>query len=373
MLAMQYQKWCLLMHDKNILIMAGGTGGHVYPALAVADNLREKGFQLYWLGTSKGMEAKVVPGHGYPFLKINVAGVRGNGFLRLLFTPFMLVIALVQALMIMIKVRPVVVLGMGGFASGPGGIAAWLMRIPLLIHEQNAIAGLTNRLLAPFAVSIMAAFPGAFEESEKLTITGNPVRKEIANIPEPEQRYTNRNTKILKILVLGGSLGAKKLNEVIPQTLSSLGDEYQFEIKHQCGERHLSNTEATYKGYNINVEVMPFIRDMAEVYTWADIVICRAGALTIAELAATGIGSILIPFPYAVDDHQTENAKYLSAEGAAILIQETQLSVQKLIDLLLNLYHAPEQLIQMAVKARALSKPTATDDVAKLCLEAIHA
>jgi UDP-N-acetylglucosamine--N-acetylmuramyl-(pentapeptide) pyrophosphoryl-undecaprenol N-acetylglucosamine transferase len=193
------------------------------------------------------------------------------------------------------------------------------------------------------------------------------------NLPEPEQRYANRDLKILKILVLGGSLGAKKLNEVIPQTLSVLGNEYQFEIKHQCGERHLADTEAAYKEYNVGVEVMPFINDMAKVYAWADIVICRAGALTVAELAATGIGSILIPFPYAVDDHQTENAKYLSVEGAAILIQEAQLSVEKLKELLLKLCHAPEQLLQMAMKARSLAKPTATDDVAKLCMEAIHA
>jgi UDP-N-acetylglucosamine--N-acetylmuramyl-(pentapeptide) pyrophosphoryl-undecaprenol N-acetylglucosamine transferase len=361
------------MRDKNILIMAGGTGGHVYPALAVADKLKEKGFQLFWLGTSKGMESKVVPSHGYPLLKINVAGVRGNGLLRLLFTPFMLAIALFQALMIIIKVRPVVVLGMGGFASGPGGIAAWLMRVPLLIHEQNAIAGLTNRLLAPFAVSIMAAFPNAFKESEKLNITGNPVRKDIASLPEPEQRFANRDSNILKVLVLGGSLGAKKLNEVIPQALSALGDECQFEIKHQCGERHLADTEAVYKKYKLNVEVLPFINDMAQVYTWADIVICRAGALTIAELAATGIGSILIPFPYAVDDHQTENAKYLSNEGAAILIQEAQLNIENLKERLLKLCHAPEQLLEMAVKARSLSKPNATDDVARLCMEAIHA
>jgi UDP-N-acetylglucosamine--N-acetylmuramyl-(pentapeptide) pyrophosphoryl-undecaprenol N-acetylglucosamine transferase len=361
------------MRDKNILIMAGGTGGHVYPALAVADNLKEKGFQLFWLGTSKGMEAKVVPSHGYPLLKINVVGVRGNGILRLLFTPFMLMIALFQALMIMIKVRPVVVLGMGGFASGPGGIAAWLMRIPLLIHEQNAIAGLTNRLLAPFAVSVMAAFPGAFKESKKLTITGNPVRNDIVNLPKPDDRFAKRNLKVLKILILGGSLGAKKINEVIPDTLFNLADEHHFEVKHQCGERHIDATKDIYKGHNINVELMPFINNMAEAYAWADIVICRAGALTIAELAATGIASILIPFPYAVDDHQTENAKYLSDESAAILIQETQLNIEKLKVLLLKLCHAPEQLMQMAVKARLLAKPQATDDVAKLCMEAIHA
>ncbi len=361
------------MPDKNILIMAGGTGGHVYPALAVADNLKEKGFKLFWLGTNKGLETNVVPNHGYPLLKINVAGVRGKGVLRLLLTPIMLMIALIQALMIMIKVRPVVVLGMGGFASGPGGIAAWLMRIPLLIHEQNAIAGLTNRLLAPFSVSIMAAFPGVFKESGKLTITGNPVRNDIVNLPDPEKRYANRDPNSLKVLVLGGSLGAKRLNEVIPETLTALSSDYQFEVKHQCGERHLSLTEAAYKELNMNAKVMPFIDNIADAYAWADLVICRAGALTIAELAASGLGSILIPFPYAVDDHQTENAKYLSDEGAAILIQEEQLNAGKLKEVLLKLCYAPEQLVQMAVKARSLSKPQATDDVARLCTEAAYA
>jgi UDP-N-acetylglucosamine--N-acetylmuramyl-(pentapeptide) pyrophosphoryl-undecaprenol N-acetylglucosamine transferase len=360
------------MRDKNILIMAGGTGGHVYPALAVADNLKEKGFNLFWLGTSKGMESKVVPEHGYPLLKINVAGVRGNGFLRLLFAPLMLMIALFQALMIMVKVRPVAVLGMGGFASGPGGVAAWLMRIPLLIHEQNAIAGLTNRLLVPFAVSVMAAFPGAFKKSTKLSVTGNPVRKDIVNLLSPEKRYADRDSNVLKILVLGGSLGAKRINEVVPETLHALADDCHFEVKHQSGERHLADTTAAYNKYNIDVEIMPFINNMAEVYAWADIVICRAGALTVAELAASGVGSILIPFPYAVDDHQTENAKYLSVEGAAILIQEAQLSVEKLKTLIIKLCNTSDQLLQMAVNARALSKPTATDDVARLCMEVIH-
>jgi UDP-N-acetylglucosamine--N-acetylmuramyl-(pentapeptide) pyrophosphoryl-undecaprenol N-acetylglucosamine transferase len=361
------------MRDKNILIMAGGTGGHIYPALAVADKLKENGFQLFWLGSEKGMETRVVPEHGYPLLKINVAGVRGNGVLRLLFTPFMLMIALVQALMIMIKVRPVVVLGMGGFASGPGGIAAWLMRIPLLIHEQNAIAGLTNKLLAPFAVSVMAAFPGAFKDAKKITITGNPVRENITNITEPEQRYVKRDANVLNVLVLGGSLGARKLNEVIPEAIASLDAEVQYNIKHQCGERHVVNTEQAYEKHNVDVEVLPFIKDMAEVYSWADIVICRAGALTIAELAATGIASVLIPFPYAVDDHQTSNANYLAKEGAAVLIQETQLNSEKIKGLLVKWYQAPEQLLQMANKARSLAKPEATHDVARHCMEAIHA
>lgn len=352
--------------------MAGGTGGHIYPALAVADNLKEKGFELFWLGTNKGLEARVVPDKGYPLLTIDVAGIRGKGVLRLLLTPFMLMIALVQALMIMIKVRPIVVLGMGGFASGPGGIAAWLMRIPLLVHEQNAIAGLTNRLLAPFAVSVMAAFPDAFKASRKLTITGNPVRSDIVNLPEPEIRFAERELNKLKVLIIGGSLGAKRLNEVIPETLSELDIECQLEIKHQCGERHLKATEAEYKKFNLQADIMPFIDDMSVAYSWADIIICRAGALTIAELAACGVASILIPFPYAVDDHQTANAKYLSEEGAATLIQEAQLDVNKLKECILKLVHAPEQLLVMANKARSLAKPNATELVADLCVEAAY-
>ena len=360
------------MRDRNILIMAGGTGGHVYPALAVADSLKEKGFNLFWLGTDKGLESNLVPKRGYPLLKINVAGIRGKGVVRLLLTPFMLLIALLQAISIMIKIKPAVVLGMGGFASGPGGIAAWLMRIPLLIHEQNAIAGLTNRLLAPFAISIMSAFPGAFKQSRKLTITGNPVRDEIINIVEPEKRFAEHSKDSFKILILGGSLGALRLNQVLPEAFSRLND-CHIEIKHQCGEKHLETTRKIYTDLNIKAEVISFIEDMASTYAWADIVICRAGALTIAELAACGVGSILIPFPYAVDDHQTENAKYLSSGGAAILLQEAQLSVEKIMGILSELCHSSARCLEMAVKARSLAQPKATESVVGLCMEAAHA
>lgn len=364
--------WSPPMRDKNILIMAGGTGGHIYPALAVADCLQEKGFNLFWLGTDKGLETNVVPKHGYPLLTVNVSGVRGKGLARLLFMPIMLLIALIQALSIMIKVRPVAVLGMGGFASGPGGIAAWLLRIPLLIHEQNAIAGLTNKLLAPFAVSVMAAFPGAFKESTKITITGNPVRADIARLPKPEARHMHSDARLIKVLVLGGSLGAKTLNDVVPESLLGLSNDYEIEVKHQCGEKHYATTNTVYTGSNIKAEVTAFIDDMASAYAWADIVVCRAGALTIAELAACGVGSILIPFPFAVDDHQTANANYLSSEGAAVLLQETQLNVEKLREVFLRLLHAPDQLLQMAIKARLLAKPDATKLVANLCMEAAH-
>ena len=360
------------MQHKNILIMAGGTGGHVYPALAVAENLKLKGFKLFWLGTNSGLEKKIVPNYGYPLLKINIVAIRGKGFLRLLLIPFLLISSLFQAIIIMIKVRPVVVLGMGGFASGPGGIAAWLMRIPLLIHEQNAMAGLTNRLLAPFASLIMTAFPEVFKKSNKVIVTGNPIREDIKNISNPDQRYECRDIKTLKVLVLGGSQGAEKLNKVVPETLSNIDDDYTIKVRHQCGEKHFLNTQKTYKNYNIGAEVFPFIEDMVNAYAWADIVICRAGASTISELAACGIASILIPFPFAVDNHQVKNAEYLVSDGAAVLIEESQLNTNRLKQILLDFFNTPDLLVQMAKKAKNLSKSDATDNVAKLCVEASY-
>ena len=361
------------MQHKNILIMAGGTGGHVYPALAVAENLKLKGFKLFWLGTSHGLEKKIVPTYGYPLLKISIVSIRGKGFLRLLLAPFFLIISLFQALIIMIKIRPVVVLGMGGFASGPGGIAAWIMRIPLLIHEQNAIAGLTNKLLAPFASSIMTSFPRVFKKSNKIIVTGNPTREDIKNIPKPEQRYVSRESKLLKVLVLGGSQGAEKLNKIIPATLHDFDRKYIIKIKHQCGARNFSSTHEIYEKYNIDAEVVPFIEDMVGAYMWADIVICRAGASTIFELAACGIASILIPFPFAVDEHQVKNAEYLVNNDAAILVEESELSTKKLKQILLDFFNTPELIIEMAIKARKLSKPNASNNVAKLCIKASYA
>ena len=360
------------MRDKNILIMAGGTGGHIYPALAVADYLKENGFNLFWLGTDKGLETNVIPDHGYPLLKINVVAVRGKGLVRLLIAPIMLLLALIQALLIIIKIRPVAVLGMGGFASGPGGIAAWLMRVPLLIHEQNAIAGLTNKLLAPLAVSVMTAFPGVFKETDKVTITGNPVRSDIINLSKPKERHINNDARLIKVLALGGSLGAKVLNDVIPKSLIALAADFEVEVKHQCGEKHYEVMRTAYDNSKINSEVTSFIDDMAEAYAWADVVVCRAGALTIAELAASGVASILIPFPSAVDDHQTANGNYLTTEGAAILIQEAQFTVDKLKEVLLQLINTPECLLEMAIRARSLAKPKATKLVANICMETTH-
>lgn len=360
------------MPDKTILIMAGGTGGHIYPALAVADYLKEQGFKLFWLGTEKGLEKRVVPEHGYSLLTIQVSGVRGKGVIKLCIMPFMLLFAIWQALLIMLKIKPTAVLGMGGFASGPGGIAAWLLRIPLLIHEQNAIAGITNKLLSRFACRIMAAFPNAFKQQDKLLITGNPVREDIMNIDSPEERFKHRNGEPLNILVLGGSLGAASLNERVPEAIALLSD-CKISIRHQCGPKHSKSTFAKYEQLNLQAEVLPFIEDMAVEYSWADIVICRAGALTIAELATVGVGSILVPFPFAVDDHQTANATYLENGGAAIIMQQSQMTAETIKQCLSDFCQSYQRCIDMAVNARKLAKPKATRSVAEACMEVAYA
>ena len=355
------------MGDKNILIMAGGTGGHIYPALAVADYLKENGFNLFWLGTHKGLETNVIPDYGYPLLKINVVAVRGKGLIRLLIAPIMLLLAFIQALSIIIKIRPVVVLGMGGFVSGPGGIAAWLMRVPLLIHEQNAIAGLTNKLLAPFSVSVMTAFPGVFKEADKITITGNPVRNEIINLQEPKERHINNDVELIKVLALGGSLGAKVLNDVVPKSLLALSADYKVEVKHQCGEKHYEVMKTAYDNSKINSEVTAFIEDMAAAYAWADVVVCRAGALTVSEIAAAGRMALFVPFPHAVDDHQTANAKYLVTEQAALIMQQSEFNQEAVVELLTPYVNAPEKISTMASKAKQLAILDATANVAKRC------
>ena len=354
----------------HIMIMAGGTGGHIFPALAVADALRQQGHRITWLGTQNGMESRLVSQADYPMEFIRVQGLRGHGMVRWLLAPVKLLLAVLQALRVVIKLRPNVVLGMGGFASGPGGVAAWLLRRPLVIHEQNAAPGLTNRVLAKLATTVLEAFPHSLAAAQ---LTGNPVREAITKLALPKERYMQRHDAI-RILILGGSQGALVLNEMIPVSLSKIGGQQSLQIWHQCGERHLDVTTKVYSDVNVSAKVDAFVDDMAEAYAWADLVICRAGALTISELAAAGVASLLVPFPHAVDDHQTKNAQWLATSGAAILMPQSKCSAESLCETLQRLLaDGREGIMAMAEKARLLAQPEATNKVANFCLEAAHA
>ena len=347
----------------TILIMAGGTGGHVYPAMAVADYLKEHGWNVVWLCTAGGMENRLIEGKNYKTATITMRGVRGKGLLGWLLLPYKLAIAFKQSFAAIRQHQPNVVLGMGGFAAFPGGIMAKLLGKPLVIHEQNSVAGLTNKTLSVIADKTLAAFPSAFDD--KAILVGNPVRQDITQQLSPEQRYSQRTGK-LNLLVVGGSLGAAALNDVLPKALANLPTG-QFEVVHQAGEKHIAALQANYQNANVQADAKAFINNMAEMYAWADIVICRAGALTVAELACVGVASILVPFPHAVDDHQTYNAQYLSDAGAAKLIQQTEFSVQKATEMLRSLTR--EICLDMAIKAKQLAKPEATATVAKICME----
>ncbi|MBZ0072666.1 MAG: undecaprenyldiphospho-muramoylpentapeptide beta-N-acetylglucosaminyltransferase [Gammaproteobacteria bacterium] len=350
-----------------ILIMAGGTGGHVFPALAVAEELRSAGHPVVWLGTQAGLEARVVPAAGLPMAWVRVRGLRGKGFLHALTAPFMLLGALLQAGGILRRLRPRAVLGMGGFVTGPGGFMAWLLRRPLLIHEQNSIAGLTNRLLAPLAMRVMEAFPGSLPARLRPLATGNPVRGTITRVAPPAARFAGREGP-MRLLVLGGSLGAQALNDLLPQALARSAAALRPQVRHQAGARNLDSARASYARAGVTAEVVPFIEDMAEAYAWADLVVCRAGALTIAELTAVGVAAILVPYPYAVDDHQTGNARYLVDAGAAMLIPEPELEATTLASVIADFARDPERRLRMAAAARALARTDAARVVAQECL-----
>ena len=347
----------------TLMVMAGGTGGHVYPAMAVADYMKEHGWKIVWLCTEGGMENKLIEGKPYEKAMITMQGVRGKGLLGWLLLPLKLTKAFSQSAKAIRKYQPNVVLGMGGFAAFPGGLKAWMLAKPLVIHEQNSIAGLTNKVLAIFATRVLAAFPSAF--GDKAALVGNPVRQDITQLPTPEHRYKQRTGK-LNLLVVGGSLGAAALNDVLPKALANLPKD-TFNVVHQAGEKHIAALQANYQEAGVQAETKAFINNMSEMYAWADVVICRAGALTIAELACVGVASVLVPFPHAVDDHQTYNAQYLSDAGAAKLIQQTEFNVQKATEILRNLTR--ESCLDMAIKAKALAKPDATKTVAKICME----
>jgi len=343
--------------------MAGGTGGHIFPALAVADLLREQGWQVTWLGAPDSMEAELVPKHGYEMAMVRFSGLRGKGLLRKLLLPLNLAVALWQSAVAIFAHRPDVVLGMGGYITFPGGLMAALLRRPLVIHEQNSVAGLSNRVLARIATRVLSGFP---EVLPTAVWCGNPVRSSIAALPEPQQRYAARSGK-LNVLVVGGSLGAKALNEAMPQALASLPEALRPNVLHQTGKNHHAAVLDLYKEAGVPADVQPFISDMAASYANADLVICRSGALTVAELAAVGVASLLIPFPFAVDDHQTHNARFLSGHGAAVLLPQTELSADKLAQLLSGL--SREKLMMMAQQARSLAKTDAAEAVANVCRE----
>lgn len=341
--------------------MAGGTGGHVFPGLAVADELRGRGWNVVWMGSRGGMEARLVPARGYSVAWIRAAALRGRGLAAKLLLPLNLLVGFWQSARAIFRIRPDVVLGMGGYVAFPGGMMASLLARPLAVHEQNAVAGLANRVLALVADRVLIAFPEALEKAEW---TGNPVRAEIAALAEPAERYGMRSGP-LRVLVVGGSLGAQALNEALPRALAGMAPAERPRVVHQSGERHLEALRAGYAAAGVEGEVLAFIEDMAARYAEADLVICRAGAMTVAEIAAGGVASVLVPFPHAVDDHQTANARFLAAQGAAILLPQSELNPARLAALLQSLDRA--SLLAMARKARALGKPEATRVVADRC------
>ena len=347
---------------KTLLVMAGGTGGHIMPGLAVAEHLRQQGWNIAWMGNPDGMEAQLTAGRGYDMAWVHFSALRGKGLLRKLMLPFNLLRGFSQAWAHLKRIQPDVVLGMGGYVSFPGGMMASLQGIPLVLHEQNSVAGLANRVLAGVADRILTGFPDVLKQGAWV---GNPVRPEIAVLPAPTLRYAGHDGP-LRVLVVGGSLGAQALNEALPKALALIPENERPAVVHQAGEKHLPMLKSFYASAGVNADCVAFINDMAGAYDWADLVICRAGALTVAELAAAGVASLLVPFPHAVDDHQTSNARFLSNAGAAILLPQDQLTPVRLAEIR-NL--SRQQLTQMAEKARALARPEATADVAQACAE----
>jgi UDP-N-acetylglucosamine--N-acetylmuramyl-(pentapeptide) pyrophosphoryl-undecaprenol N-acetylglucosamine transferase len=341
--------------------MAGGTGGHIFPGLAVAEQARAAGWQVMWMGARGGMEERLVPRHGYGAAWIRARAARGKGLLQKLLLPTNLLFSFWESARHIRRIRPDVVLGLGGYVAFPGGMMASLLGTPLALHEQNAIAGLANKVLAGVSDKVMVAFPEALRGAEW---TGNPVRADIASMAPPEERFRGREGP-LRVLIVGGSLGAQALNEAVPRALAML--EEKPHVVHQSGEKHLESLRAHYAAAGVQGELIAFIDDMAQRYAAADLVICRAGAVTIAELSAGGMASILVPFPHAVDDHQTANARFLSERGAAMLLPQTELTPQRLADTLRGMDRA--RLLQMARNARGLGKPDAARVVAQRCME----
>lgn len=361
----------------RILIMAGGTGGHVFPGIAVAENLRKEGHDVLWLGTKQGLEASLVPAKNFPIRYLSITGIRRKDFKTLCLAPFLLIKALYQAKQIIQSYKPNVVLGMGGFVTGPGGIMAWLLGYPLIIHEQNAIAGFTNRILARLAKHILEGFPNSFPTKIKAEWVGNPVRQDLSTIPAPDIRYALDNKKnndikkSIRLLVIGGSQGASFLNQLLPETFAIVQKQKNenIEVWHQTGAAQQEVTKLNYQKKEVKARVDAFIDNMSEAYQWADLVICRAGALTVSELAMVGIGSILVPFPFAVDDHQTYNGRFLEKVGAAKIFAQANLNPAILADEIIHISNDPNKLRLMAIAAQQVAKPNALTQVTKRCIE----
>ena len=356
-----------LSPQKTLLVMAGGTGGHIFPGLAVADYLHAEGWKIVWLGNPTGMENQIIPSRGIDFEGINFGGLRGKGLKTKLMLPFNLIRALMQSASILKRINPDVVLGMGGYVSFPAGLAAILMGYPLVLHEQNSVAGLTNRILAKVAGRRLCAFPDALQDAEWV---GNPLRADLLKLPEPKVRFEGR-TGNLNILVVGGSLGAMALNTVVPEALALIPESQRPNVVHQSGEKHVLDLKQRYESFGVKAEVVPFIDNMASAYAKADVVICRAGAMTIAELSAAGVASCLVPFPHAVDDHQTSNARFLQQAGAANLMPQSDMTASKLAAWIESLDR--KQLSEMATHALKCAKPMATARVAAVCKELVSA
>lgn len=349
------------MKERPVVIMAGGTGGHIFPGLEVARALGNMQVPVCWIGGS-GMESRLVPEHGFPFYRIKVSGLRGKGLLSLVLAPFKLLLGLLQSIKVFIGIKPRAVLGMGGYVAGPGGVAARLLGIPLYLHEQNAVPGITNRLLCRFAKQVYSAFPGVLESAGNVTWEGNPVRGEIEEIHGMKREYLKNGTR--RVLIIGGSLGSGKLNQLLPGVLGELKKDISLQITHQTGVNQVLSVKEAYQAVGLDAVVEPFFNDMASVYADADLVVCRAGALTLAELAVAGLPAVLVPYPYAVDDHQTINGEYYAEKGAAFLIQESVLEKQVLCDVLKNLLHDEKRLMQMSASARKLARLNVAENIA---------
>ncbi|MGH8271402.1 MAG: undecaprenyldiphospho-muramoylpentapeptide beta-N-acetylglucosaminyltransferase [Gammaproteobacteria bacterium] len=357
------------MSARPVLILAGGTGGHVFPALAVASALQARAVPVHWLGGTYGIETRLVPAAGIPFTALPGRGLRGTGVMRKLLGPPRFAVAVTRAWRLIRRLKPRAALGFGGYASGAGGVAAWIARCPLLIHEQNAIAGTTNRVLARLAVRVFAGLPGGFDKHAE--VTGNPVRESFTDVSPPARRYRGRSGA-LRLLVVGGSQGARVLNETLPQALARCGT--QFDVRHLAGPAHMESTRKAYEQAGITAAVSAFENEMWTAYAWADFAIARAGALTLAELAAVGLPAVLVPFPAAVDDHQTANARVFESAGAAWLMAQTALDADSLAALLDRLAASGrEGLVEMAERARRLARPDAAARVARAVLEAAEA